>query len=53
MKTDRDVDTYNAGFDAGFETATAMGPSTGWTHGEALLFTLVGVLFGIFVRGWL
>lgn len=53
MKTYRDPDVYNAGFDAGFKTAQAMGPATGWTNGEALLFALIGVLFGIFLRGWL
>lgn len=53
MKPSDDMDTFNAGFDAGFDTAKAMGPSTGWTNGEVLLFTLVGVLFGIFLRGWL
>lgn len=53
MTTERDADRYNAGFDAGFKTAQAMGPATGWTHSEALLFTLIGVWIGIVIRGWL
>jgi hypothetical protein len=51
--TARDSESYIAGYQAGLETGQAMVPSTGFTKGEALLFALIGVLFGIFVRGWL
>lgn len=53
MKNKYEHAEYVRGYESGMAAARAMGPTAGWTHSEALLFALIGVLFGIFVRGWL